>query len=271
MSKMREALLYVGSAHDSVKRDALAEIEQWESELEVMAGALEAKIRPDTPDCPRCGSPGASFSTHPCNPPDTAAQQHADTVREVKSYLPPAMHDSTSDPTHLVHRLDALLAEEERWLAWSGGNYPDDSPGDVIHAEKDGTITLDDGITTWNPLRALAHTFADVERLTAERDKLALNNSVLFDQWKAAERERDQARHIIECADTPLMRDVLAAKLAAEALAERRGEALRQIKPLVTGDLPPLTPLPMTMRCVGIADIIDAALDDGGQQEERHE
>lgn len=43
--------------------------------------------------------------------PDTTAREHADTVREIKGFLPPAMHDSTADPTHLVHRLDALLAE----------------------------------------------------------------------------------------------------------------------------------------------------------------
>lgn len=112
MSKMREALLYVGSAHDSVKRDALAEIEQWESELEVMAGALEAKIRPDTPDCPRCGSPGASFSTHPCNPPDTPAQEHADTVREVVRRL-----SGTGDVPAIDFALDALLAEITRLTA----------------------------------------------------------------------------------------------------------------------------------------------------------
>lgn len=45
--------------------------------------------------------------------------------------------------------------ENQRWLVWSGGQYPDESPGDVIAAMSDGTITLDDGITTWNPLRAL--------------------------------------------------------------------------------------------------------------------
>lgn len=59
-----------------------------------------------------------------------------------------------------VNTLQAALreaqAENARWLAWSNGDYPDDSPGDVIAAEADGTIVLDDGITTWNPLRALA-------------------------------------------------------------------------------------------------------------------
>ena len=50
---------------------------------------------------------------------------------------------------------DDRLRGDGRWLAWSDGRYPDESPGDVIHAEADGTITLDDGITTWNPLRAL--------------------------------------------------------------------------------------------------------------------
>ncbi len=33
---------------------------------------------------------------------------------------------------------------------------PDWSPGDVIAAYEDGTIVLDDGITTWNPARAQA-------------------------------------------------------------------------------------------------------------------
>jgi hypothetical protein len=56
----------------------------------------------------------------------------------------------------LEEQLEAAEREQARWLAWSNGQYPDDSPGDVIHALSDGTITLDDGITTWNPLRALA-------------------------------------------------------------------------------------------------------------------
>ena len=51
--------------------------------------------------------------------------------------------------------LTELVDELQRWFAWSGGQYPDDSPGDVIAAYSDGTIVLDDGITTWNPLRAL--------------------------------------------------------------------------------------------------------------------
>ena len=51
---------------------------------------------------------------------------------------------------------ERLRAELDKWLAWSGGRYPDTSPGTVIHAKSDGTIILDDGVTTWNPLRALA-------------------------------------------------------------------------------------------------------------------
>jgi hypothetical protein len=46
-------------------------------------------------------------------------------------------------------------AGTKRWLEWSKGRYPDDSPGDVIAAYPDGTIIMDDGVTTWNPLRAL--------------------------------------------------------------------------------------------------------------------
>jgi hypothetical protein len=40
---------------------------------------------------------------------------------------------------------------------------PDESPGDVIAAYPDGTIILDDGITTWNPRRA-AKFLAEQER-----------------------------------------------------------------------------------------------------------
>jgi len=31
---------------------------------------------------------------------------------------------------------------------------PDWSPGEVVAAYEDGTIVLDDGLTTWNPERA---------------------------------------------------------------------------------------------------------------------
>jgi hypothetical protein len=41
---------------------------------------------------------------------------------------------------------------------------PDVSPGDVISAEPDGTIVLDDGITTWNPARACSFLLAQLER-----------------------------------------------------------------------------------------------------------
>jgi hypothetical protein len=56
--------------------------------------------------------------------------------------------------------------DAERWLEWSGGRYPDDSPGDVILAYSDGTIILDDGVTTWNPLRALVWSEAQREAVT---------------------------------------------------------------------------------------------------------
>lgn len=45
---------------------------------------------------------------------------------------------------------------ERPWLAWSDGRYPEDTIGDVIAAYADGTIVLDDSLTIWNPLRALA-------------------------------------------------------------------------------------------------------------------
>jgi len=60
------------------------------------------------------------------------------------------------DAVEQADRADAAEAEVKRWLDWSGGQHPDDSPGDVIAAYPDGTIVLDDDITTWNPLRACA-------------------------------------------------------------------------------------------------------------------
>src|SRR3954453_2481222 len=72
-------------------------------------------------------------------------------------------------------------AEEVQQRLAHGGE-PDLSPGDVIAAEPDGTITLDDGITTWNPARAC-------EFLT--RQALA----------KGAEEERERLRRGLEALD----------------------------------------------------------------------
>jgi len=40
---------------------------------------------------------------------------------------------------------------------------PDESPGEVMAAEKDGIIVLDDGTTTWNPRRATEFLTAQLE------------------------------------------------------------------------------------------------------------
>lgn len=91
-----------------------------------------------------------------------------------------------------------------KWLAWSGGQYPDDSPGDVISAEWDGTIILDDSITTWNPLRALA--------FLEERHKQARANEGLALRGVSAEfaattleleRVRDALRQLKRDSRTP--------------------------------------------------------------------
>jgi len=73
--------------------------------------------------------------------------------------------------------LRAAGERESLWLDWAAGRYPDDSPGDVIAAEPDGTITLDDGITTWNPIRAAAFFQSGIARIvddihTQELDSL---------------------------------------------------------------------------------------------------
>ena len=152
---------------------------------------------------------------------------------------PAQEHADTVPRSWIVMWKDVSTTEQLAWFQASRRNGSAPRQGEEVVAAEDYDALL-----------------ADVERLTAERDE-AREDAERWHRdaldWQQAKSEADDAAE------------------AAEALAERRGDALRQIKPLVTGDLPPLTPLPMTMRCVGIADIIDAALDDGGQQEERHE
>lgn len=60
-----------------------------------------------------------------------------------------------------LREYDRIASELLRWHQWSGGNFPDESPGDVIAWEPDGSIVLDDGVTTWNPLRALARAYKE--------------------------------------------------------------------------------------------------------------
>lgn len=65
-------------------------------------------------------------------------------------------------------RLNEAIEAERARLAHGG--EPDISPGGVIAAEPDGTITLDDGITTWNPARATA--FLCDQAIQKERERL---------------------------------------------------------------------------------------------------
>jgi hypothetical protein len=93
------------------------------------------------------------------------------------------------------------LADRQRWLAWSDGQYPDESPGDVIAAEPDGTIVLDDGITTWNPRRAAAFfaaRAADRQQLRDAYELLHDDACVLMDQTASAEVKKEAALRIIE-------------------------------------------------------------------------
>lgn len=46
---------------------------------------------------------------------------------------------------------------------------PDWSPGDVIAADAEGNILLDDGVWTWNPERA--HTFLNAPRVRKQLHK----------------------------------------------------------------------------------------------------
>jgi hypothetical protein len=90
------------------------------------------------------------------------------------------------------HQREQRSRDAGRWLEWSDGRYPDDSPGDVIQAQSDGTITLDDGITTWNPLKALAWFKAELEQAKAEVVRLSRNLVATHEHLEQAERERDE-------------------------------------------------------------------------------
>lgn len=193
--------------------------------------------------------------TAPSSRPDAPAQQHADTVRVA---IEAAFYPGEADPYESVKRpaidaLDALLKEVERLTA----------ERDAALHRAEGWVQHDTEAYAAQSMRALKRAEA------AERERDEARREL------AEERERNPSRVICprcqanlpceSCRQYSLAREEWERRAeAAEALAERRGEALRQIKPLVTGDLPPLTPLPMTMRCVGIADIVDAALADGG-------
>jgi len=77
----------------------------------------------------------------------------------------------------MIEQQDAEAREKE---LKAPGPQPDFSPGDVISAEKDGTIVLDDGITTWNPTRACEFLLAkERERLNEVRNAAA--------QWRQGE------------------------------------------------------------------------------------
>ena len=67
----------------------------------------------------------------------------------------------------------------------------DDSPGDVIAAYPDGTIVLDDGITTWAPQRALTFLQAEVNRLQILLNSPEVNDFIAGVKTEAAhQRER---------------------------------------------------------------------------------
>lgn len=118
----------------------------------------------------------------------------------------------------------AVKAEEglAKWLAWSGGEYPDDCPGDVIAWWPDGTIKLDDGVETWNPLRALktaAQETADLRARVKELEKL------LADANRGAERNAKVNRLLAD-----RMAGLRARLAAAESLAdELRGKLARAV------------------------------------------
>lgn len=97
-------------------------------------------------------------------------EKEDDAATEILRYVEARIHDhgliGHADIAVMIARhRDGLDAA--KWLEWSGGNYPEDTPGDVIAAWPDGDIMLDDSLTIWNPLRALRYV-AEGGRLQVE-------------------------------------------------------------------------------------------------------
>lgn len=114
--------------------------------------------------------------------PRRAREDHRKTVREMLEAAAPA----------IVAK--AVEAERERL---AHGGEPDISPGDVIAAEPDGTITLDDGITTWNPARANAFLVRQAIQKERERIEGALRAWLREAQEKASSsRRRYPGEHV---------------------------------------------------------------------------
>jgi hypothetical protein len=85
----------------------------------------------------------------------------SDTLKARLADLANAVDKDRGFETMLTDTLREALAriEELERLTWL-----DFSPGDVVHWYADGTIVLDDGVTTYNPLRALAACQRELDR-----------------------------------------------------------------------------------------------------------
>jgi hypothetical protein len=123
----------------------------------------------------------------------------------------------------LRHSLDLYKGESQRWLAWSGDSYPDDSPGDVISAEADGTVILDDSVTTWNPLRALEW-YAD--RLEAVEKKLEASSEAK----EAALAELSTVASQLKEARESKRLKVAASLAASEEASTKRDQAVEELE-----------------------------------------
>jgi predicted RNA-binding Zn-ribbon protein involved in translation (DUF1610 family) len=130
--------------------------------------------------CPECGEiPGHPTFRHRHGGIPSWPGEH---VEAVETKVVPAS------------QLDQVREERD---TWKGKTEPDISPGDVIAAEPDGAIVLDDGITTWNPARAVAFLLADETR---RADKLQARVEELEGQQEAREQVADSGRrHDLKC------------------------------------------------------------------------
>lgn len=101
--------------------------------------------------------------------------------------------------TDLIQALERTVARHD--AAEARMPIPDESPGDVIAAYEDGTIVLDDSLTTWNPRRAFCFVQAMFKAEQKGRPAALARVAELEKdlRWYRAECQGTETRFALEC------------------------------------------------------------------------
>jgi hypothetical protein len=170
------------------------------------------------------------------------SNQHSPQEREIDRYehqpdgtWKVSVGDWVRHDDHLAALQDREAELEKERDEWKGRTEPDTSPGDVIAAYPDGVIVLDDGITTWNPTRAVAFLLADSER-RANRAGAALREAREELERRAEEAEVEAAQYtglpsVTERNDAEVRRATYGEALDAldTSIGEREPEKQQQV------------------------------------------